>query len=403
EAFTQLIKKLKPDGMIGIVNGNKIRMLGSFKKAFATFGVHDISRHVLLFADTKALKNGTIYSQMISPFDNVRTLIKRSPFTHEEVTLIENRVKSMGQSIVYAPDYRNDEVEKTLKFIPNFLREILVSRNPDGLLGRFSEKKMADFRPISDDKPFHDNFFYFGSIFQKRFWDFYQKNFLTLSFKHYTLHLYQLGYALLITISSVLIVLVFVFLQRRKLNLGFDVPYMFFFALIGLAFMIVEIGFLHKFVLYLGNPIYSFSVIISGLLFSLGLGALLSEQIFTRCHLSLKRMACVITILLFGMYHFLPYVIQWTLGFSLMVKMIIALMTIAIAGFCMGMLFPQGLKVVSKEHNELVPILWGINGLMSVIGSTVGTYVSLFYGFNSLFLVGAILYFLLIIIPIKQV
>jgi len=52
-----------------------------------------------------------------------------------------------------------------------------------------------------------------------------------------------------------------------------------YFSLIGMGFMLAEIALLERFSVYLGHPIYSLGVCLSGLILSSGLGSLTSDRL----------------------------------------------------------------------------------------------------------------------------
>ena len=57
-----------------------------------------------------------------------------------------------------------------------------------------------------------------------------------------------------------------------------------YFAIIGLAFMLIQIAFLQRFSVYLGHPTYTFSIILFLMILSAGLGSLASERIDLERH-----------------------------------------------------------------------------------------------------------------------
>jgi hypothetical protein len=62
-------------------------------------------------------------------------------------------------------------------------------------------------------------------------------------------------------------------------------------------------------------------------------------------------------------------------------------------GFFMGMPFPRGLAMLSKDdRNNIIPVLWGINGLMSVVGSVLSVIISMQFGFTATLISGTVFY-----------
>jgi hypothetical protein len=61
-------------------------------------------------------------------------------------------------------------------------------------------------------------------------------------------------------------------------------------------------------------------------------------------------------------------------------------------GFFMGMPFPTALRWVGQRQPGVVPWLWGINSLMSVMGSALAIALAIHLGFHATLLVAAGLY-----------
>jgi hypothetical protein len=62
-------------------------------------------------------------------------------------------------------------------------------------------------------------------------------------------------------------------------------------------------------------------------------------------------------------------------------------------GFLMGMPFPLGLRKQSLDPGgSPASVLWGINGIASVVGSLGGVALAVAFGFTWVFLAGAVCY-----------
>jgi len=67
---------------------------------------------------------------------------------------------------------------------------------------------------------------------------------------------------------------------------------------------------------------------------------------------------------------------------------------IAPLGLAMGMPFPRGLRETGKGSLPAPPFYWGLNGIMSVIGSITTVFVALMAGFQAAMLMGSVCYVL---------
>ena len=72
-------------------------------------------------------------------------------------------------------------------------------------------------------------------------------------------------------------------------------------------------------------------------------------------------------------------------------------------GFLLGIPFPTGLQIL-KQYNmdKYIPWMYGVNGILSVLGSIMAVILSMTFGFNITFLTGLAIYFILFIILIKN-
>src|SRR5207247_11458351 len=81
----------------------------------------------------------------------------------------------------------------------------------------------------------------------------------------------------------------------------------------------------------------------------------------------------------FGLRRLIPLL----LPFELNVRAAIAVALIAPFGVMMGMPFPQGLRQTGRGSLPAPPFYWGLNGIMSVIGSVGTVILALIFGFRS--------------------
>jgi hypothetical protein len=90
----------------------------------------------------------------------------------------------------------------------------------------------------------------------------------------------------------------------------------------------------------------------------------------------------------------LPRLIPALLPFGAGVRVGIAVAMIAPFGLLMGMPFPQGLRRTGEGSLPQPPFYWGLNGIMSVIGSVGTVLLALVFGFQAAMLAGSACYLL---------
>jgi len=166
-----------------------------------------------------------------------------------------------------------------------------------------------------------------------------------------------------------------------------------YFALIGLAFMLIEIPLIQKLVLLFGHPTLTFSVVIAALLLSVGIGSLSSKLVTNR--LPLKSTGTLIFAYSGLLFVLLPLFIGTFQGSNLTAKSLATFMLVFPAGFLMGQLFPTGIRLAEEcGRAEHIPLLRGINGWMSGLGAILSLIVAMYFGYNAVLLLGASIYLL---------
>ena len=90
----------------------------------------------------------------------------------------------------------------------------------------------------------------------------------------------------------------------------------------------------------------------------------------------------------------LPKLVPALLWLPLWGRIAVAIVLMAPLGLAMGMPFPRGLKHTGEGSLPAPPFYWGLNGIMSVIGSVTTVFVALNWGFQAAMLMGSACYVL---------
>jgi hypothetical protein len=169
-----------------------------------------------------------------------------------------------------------------------------------------------------------------------------------------------------------------------------------YFALIGLAFMFVQIPFLQRFSVYLGHPTYTFSIILFLMILAAGLGSVASERIDVERGSRWRFLPAGIGALVLLEMLLLQPVMAGTVGWGLPGR------TAVVAGFvvplavAMGCCFPIGMRLVGRQSDRATAWMWGVNGAAGVMASILAVMVSMWLGIHANLLVAGILYMLLL-------
>jgi len=161
-----------------------------------------------------------------------------------------------------------------------------------------------------------------------------------------------------------------------------------YFAALGFGFIAVELALLQNLTLLVGHPIYSLSVLLFTLLAFGGIGSALSVRF--PMWLACAAVAVIGAIEALA----LPRLVPALLWLPLWGRILVAIVMIAPLGLAMGMPFPRGLRETGNGTLPAPPFYWGLNGIMSVIGSVTTVFVALTAGFQAAMLMGSACYLL---------
>jgi len=167
-----------------------------------------------------------------------------------------------------------------------------------------------------------------------------------------------------------------------------------YFGALGIGFIVVEVALIQRLILLLGHPIYALVVILFTLLLAGGLGSLYARHITPDgIRRALGRIIPLVVLLVILAAFVLPVLVDKALPLPLPLRIAAAALMVFPYGFLMGMPFPLGLRKQSQDQTGSPPsVLWGINGVASVVGSIGGVALAVATGFTWVFVVGALCY-----------
>lgn len=372
EAIQQLLDRLAPGGVFSIVDGDPppgvthahaLREAGIILAALEERGVKDAARHMM------------VVSRYESPVALVNTLVRLTPFTDEEIGRVRDFSESRGFAVYHPPRVRDVPVDDigTLISLSPLERE------------RFYDADKLQLRPTRDDSPFFFNFHKWRNILHwSRF---------TMSRDAPT------GQLVLATMlaQSVFFSILFILAPLPRLKLdraprGTALACLAYFSALGIGFMFLEISFIQRFVLFLGNPAYAVSVVLGGLLIAAGAGSLMihgsggsEEVLLRRATLLLMTLGLTYT---FG----LPALFSQLRALGEIQRFLVGLLLVIPLGLVLGQFLPIGIRIVNRIEPALVPWAWGINTCTSVVSAVLAVILAMSAGFRTVCLVALGLY-----------
>jgi hypothetical protein len=174
-----------------------------------------------------------------------------------------------------------------------------------------------------------------------------------------------------------------------------------YFAIIGLAFMLIQIAFLQRFSVYLGHPTYTFSIILFLMILAAGLGSFASERVDLERHRGIVWLPLAIAAVVLVETGLLQRVIELTVGRGLLGRSLIVSLFVVPLAFALGCCFPIGLRLIGRHSDRLSAWMWGVNGACGVMASILAVMGSIWLGIHINLIIAAALYALLSI-PLRR-
>ena len=376
EAFQEYFEHLKPDGLIAVTRWEfrnpreALRVVSVAMEALHRLGVASPARNFMVIAQGKLDRDG----------NPVAVLAKKSAFTAEEEAEVRAHLSANpGLNALYMPSSPGDNPFSAL-----------IARNDPYA---FAATYPYNVAPVYDNAPF---FFFTLKLGQILHEEGLQKG---IDWK-VNLGVAVLGMVLIISCAAVIAFLLVPLAlgaggaRRRAVNL-------IYFVAVGLGYILVEIAFIQRFVLFLGHPTYALTVVVFLLLLSSGAGSLASRR-----WLAQTRKAWLPLILIVGavaLYVWLlPGLLNALVGLPFPVKLVISGLVLGPLGFAMGMPFPTGLRALAGASDSgLAPAdetaiewAWAMNAASSVLGSVLAMVIAIQFGLNVTLACGALAYLL---------
>jgi MFS family permease len=163
--------------------------------------------------------------------------------------------------------------------------------------------------------------------------------------------------------------------------------------------MLIEIPLFQKFILFLGQPVYSMAMLLFSILIGAGIGSWISGIFWERRTLLKLQLAAMMVGLIVMTYTLiLRQVFEVFLGTPFLTRIFVSFLLLMPLGFFLGMPFPLGMKLLDELGLERhVPRMWGVNGISSVFGSALAIALAISFGFSYSMIIGALLYFFIFI------
>lgn len=311
-------------------------------------------------------------------------IVKNGDFTAGDIAAIRAFADARSFDVEWLPGLEREESNRY-----NVLDQPYFYDGFKALAGAqrqdFIARYKFDLTPASDDRPYFFHFFRWQTL----------PEILRLKARG-GLPLLELGYPILLAtllqamLASAVLILLPLWLGLRgksEMRAAAGKPATFaYFALIGFAFIFIEIAFIQKFTLYLGHPLYAVAVVLCAFLLFAGLGSRSAPHLLARLPVvrlpqagwPVVGIALLVTLYLLAS----PLLMQIGMGLPDFVRVMTVAALIAPLAFLMGMPFPLGMARLDAAAPALLPWAWGVNACATVVGAALAALLALHVGFT---------------------
>lgn len=313
-------------------------------------------------------------------------LVKPDGWSKSELNSLRSFLERCHFDLVWAPDIQMNELNQWNRMPEPIYHQAVKSLFQSSNRREFYTSYLFNISPPSDNRPFFFHFFTWRQTPQ--IFDTLGKTWQPFGGSGYFLLIFLM--ALVLLLSSLMILLPLVL--NRKSWMGKNFPgkakILFYFGLIGIGFMFVEIPLISQWTLFLSTPIAAFTTVVGILMFSSGLGSMAAKNTWRH-----QTLIYLLLLLLGG-----GFVVVCTLnkemvlGWPLWIRYLAASLGLSPLGFCMGLFFPRGISWIKNEIPAMIPWAWAINGSASVIASVATAILSLQVGYPVVLILGGCVY-----------
>jgi hypothetical protein len=400
-AFFEYLNHLSPRGFVTVSRklllppANTIRLWAQVYAALLMQGSDNPAAHIAV------LRNWDTFTLIASP----------EPI--QDSAVIRKFAEALNFDIVFLPDLNLKKVNRFNMFEePYHYLEINRLKNAyeRGPPADYFDAYLLDVVPQSDNRPYPGRFLKWRRL--KSIYQSMGSRLYALLMSGEIIVSAVLMEALAVTSLLLLVPLLFILKAERKPPLAQVV----YFLGIGAGFMFVELFFIKRLVIVFGDPVISFTVVLSGMLIFSGFGALWSHMGFwpfmdIRPHKGLYQHRLAFAGMrkslgaLVGMLIITLVLADWSLdtimGLPVIWHYIFALVLLLPVGFLMGLPFPLGMRFLLNNPAQRA-YAWSVNGCASVLTSIISAQIALSFSHNLIMTCAVLAYVLALISLLKK-
>ncbi|MBI1268704.1 MAG: hypothetical protein GC193_14880 [Cryomorphaceae bacterium] len=332
DAVHDFMRILKPDGVLSLTHwrieppSTGIRQFNTFLKYLDSQNVSEPGRQVLVLADGEWCD----------------CLIKKIPFTEDEMIRVRRWAKETDKSILFDPlnpaGFSGHQSEQIFERLGRADRE-----NRDSVANAYTQ----EITPVTDDRPY----FYGG------------RNWTRANIQERPLYLFAFA------VLAALLLMALPLTRRGALKMSGSlwIP-SFYFALCGSAFLLYELTLMQMLTIFVGGPMYSMCVVLVSVLIGYGVGSYFAEGLPLNRRTFLL-FSLVVPLVLVVLFFAIPPLVKSCMALPMIYRVAISVCVTLGSAVVVGASVPTAMAMVREKHQEAVAWMWGVNSAFNGIGA----------------------------------
>ncbi|MGD2028341.1 MAG: hypothetical protein PVG86_00280 [Desulfobacterales bacterium] len=306
--------------------------------------------------------------------------------TFNDIAVLKDFATDMNFDLVFLPGITREMVNRFNIFDePYYFFEInrLAEAYRSGTEKAYFETYPLDVAPQSDSRPFPGRFLKWSKL--KALYKITGSRFYSLFMSGEIVIFVVFVQALVISIF-LLMLPAFIIKRQNKIP---NISHLLYFLAVGAGFMFVELFFIKKYIFIFGDPIISFTVVLTGVLVFSSFGGYCSQRIGPG---GLRHVFIALIAVLIFIFVGLDSIIYSILGLSKMLQVTFAMLLLTLPGFLVGLPFPLGMRYLLDRPAHRA-YAWTTNGCASILTSILSAQIALSLGIPIIILCAAASYF----------
>jgi hypothetical protein len=360
-AFAEYLNHLTPNGVIILSRKLLLPPADSIRMWAQAYEGLKMSR----------IKNPPAHMAMLRNWDTYTLIVSAKPL--QDTTTIKQFATDLNFDLVFLPNIQPEMVNKHNIFDkPYHFLEIssLAKAYTEGKENDYFKAYLIDARPQSDMRPFPGRFLKWPKL---------KVLYKSMGSRFYALFMSGEVVVSVVFIEAIVVAVfllffpIFVFLRGSRKP---SISQVIYFLGVGAGFMFVELFFIKRYVLIFGDPVISFTVVLSAILIFSSIGGLWIQR---KKNAGIRNSLIVLIVSLLATIFCIEWIVDHILGFSVIWQYTSAFLLLLPVGFFMGLPFPLGMRYLLKNPAQRA-YAWSVNGCASVLTSIGAAQIALSFG-----------------------